>query len=151
MEDLIIDDSTVLLLETTAGQGSCVGYRFEELAYIIEQTKDSLPIGICIDTCHIFAAGYDIRTNAGWCKTLDEFDRTVGLNYLYAFHLNDSLKELGSRRDRHAPLGEGEIGLECFKFLMQDRRTRELPKYLETPGGPPLWEKEIWKLREYAK
>ncbi len=151
IEDLIIDDSTVLLLETTAGQGSCVGHRFEELAYIIEHTKDVLPIGVCIDTCHIFAAGYDIRTHAKWNQTLEHFDEIVGLDYLYAFHLNDSLKEFGSRRDRHAPLGEGEIGLPAFQFLMQDRRTRELPKYLETPGGPELWEKEIWKLREYAK
>ena len=151
IEDLIIDDSTVLLLEATAGQGSCVGHRFEELAYIIEQTKDLLPIGVCIDTCHIFAAGYDIRTVATCNKMLEDFDAIVGLDYLFAFHLNDSIKELGSRRDRHAPLGEGEIGMTPFKFLMEDRRTRSLPKYLETPGGPMLWEKEIWKLREYAK
>ncbi|MCH9609672.1 MAG: Endonuclease 4 [Chlamydiales bacterium] len=150
-EDLLLDDSTTLLLETTAGQGSCVGHRFEELAYIIEETKDVLPIGVCIDTCHIFAAGYDIRSAKAWNKTLEEFDKIVGLDYLYAFHLNDSLKEFASRRDRHAPLGEGEIGLDCFKFLMRDPRTRDLPKYLETPGGPPLWEKEIKMLREYAK
>lgn len=151
IEDLIIDDSTVLLLETTAGQGSCVGHRFEQLAYIIEQTKDVLPIGVCIDTCHIFSAGYDLRTHAACNKTIEQFDQIVGLDYLHAFHLNDSLKEFGLRKDRHAPLAEGEIGLPAFKFLMEDRRTRDLPKYLETPGGPNLWEKEIRMLREYAK
>lgn len=152
IEDLIVDDEdTRLLLETTAGQGSTVGCTFEELAYIIERTKDRLPVGVCIDTCHIFAAGYDIRTAKGWRETLQAFDALVGLEYLYAFHLNDSMKELDSHRDRHANLGEGEIGLECFKFLMSSDLTREIPKYLETPGGCPLWDKEIWMLREYAR
>lgn len=151
VEDLIVDDETRLLLETTAGQGSSVGSTFEELAYIIERTKDRLPVGVCIDTCHIFVAGYDIRTPEGWQKTLKSFDEIVGLKHLYAFHLNDSMKALGSKRDRHAPLGEGEIGLESFKFLMTSELTRELPKYLETPGGCPLWDKEIWMLREFAR
>ncbi len=151
VEDLIDDEGTRLLLETTAGQGSTVGSTFEELAYIIEKTKDRLPVGVCIDTCHIFAAGYDIRTPQDWQKTLKTFDETVGLKHLYAFHLNDSMKPFGSKRDRHAPLGEGEIGLESFKFLMTSETTRELPKYLETPGGCPLWDKEIWMLREYAR
>lgn len=151
VEDLIVDDETRLLLETTAGQGSTVGCTFEELAYIIERTKDRLPVGVCIDTCHIFAAGYDIRTPEGWKQTLKAFDESVGLQHLYAFHLNDSMKPLGSKRDRHAPLGEGEIGLESFKFLMTSDLTRELPKYLETPGGCPLWDKEIWMLREYSR
>lgn len=151
MDDLIVDDSLRLLLETTAGQGSAVGYRFEELAYILERTKDLLPMGVCIDTCHIFVAGYDIRTPDGWKKTLDEFHRIIGLEHLHAFHVNDSVKPLGSRKDRHAPLGEGEIGLEAFKFLMTYSKTRELPMYLETPGGCPLWDKEIWMLREFAR
>ncbi|NGX61645.1 MAG: Endonuclease 4 [Chlamydiae bacterium] len=151
VEDLLVDGETRLLLETTAGQGSSIGYTFEELAYIIERTKDRLPVGVCIDTCHIFAAGYDIRTPQAWHKTLMEFDRLIGLEYLYAFHLNDSMKEFGSRRDRHAPLGEGEIGIESFKYLMTSDLTREIPKYLETPGGPPLWDKEIWMLREFAR
>jgi len=151
MEDLMADSPTRLLLESTAGQGSNVGYRFEQLAYIIEGVEKSIPIGVCIDTCHTFAAGYDIRTAEAWDDTLKEFDRVVGLKHLYAFHLNDSLKGLGSRVDRHAPLGEGEIGIECFRVLMQDPRTREIPKYLETPGGPPLWVDEIRKLRELAK
>lgn len=143
--------STRLLLETTAGQGSTVGWRFEELAAIIDKVKDKIPIGVCIDTCHIFAAGYDIRTAAAWEKTLEEFDRVIGLDKLYAFHLNDSLKGLGSRIDRHQPLGEGAIGLECFRVLMTHQVTRDLPKYLETPGGMELWNKEIQLLRELAK
>lgn len=150
-QDLLVDDETRLLLETTAGQGSTIGATFEELAYIIERTKGKLPVGVCIDTCHIFAAGYDIRTPEAWRETLDAFDKIIGLEHLYAFHLNDSMKEFGSKRDRHAPLGEGEIGIECFKFLMTSERTREIPKYLETPGGPPLWDKEIWMLREFAR
>lgn len=139
-----------LLLEATAGQGSSVGYRFEHLDYILSRVHHKIPVGVCIDTCHIFAAGYDIRTAEAWNKTLEEFDRIVGLKHLYAFHVNDSAKPLGSRVDRHKPLGEGEIGLECFKFLMTDPRTCNLPKYLETPDGPPLWEKEIQMLRKFA-
>lgn len=147
----IVEQGNVrLLLEATAGQGSCIGARFEELAYIIKGTQDHVPIGVCIDTCHIFAAGYDIRTQEAWDKTLDEFDRVIGLNHLYAFHVNDSMKDLGTRVDRHAPLGEGKIGIESFKYLMKNPRTRSLPKYLETPGGPELWEKEIRILREFA-
>lgn len=145
---LLEGNHTRLLMETTAGQGSTVGWRFEELAYILQKTEMHLPMGVCIDTCHIFAAGYDIRTEEAWNATLSEFDRIVGLDRLYAFHLNDSMKDLGSRVDRHQPLGEGRIGLNCFKFLMQDPRTRAIPKYLETPGGPPLWEKEISMLRK---
>ena len=150
-EDVIADSGTRLLLEATAGQGSALGWRFEHLAAIIEKVKNKIPIGVCIDTCHIFAAGYDIRTQEAWNNTLNEFDRIVGLKHLYAFHVNDSLKGLGSRVDRHAPLGEGLIGIESFKVLMTDKRTRELPKYLETPGGPELWKKEIQMLREFAQ
>jgi deoxyribonuclease IV len=151
MEEFFVDDDTRLLLETTAGQGSSVGRSFEELAYILERTHKKLPVGVCIDTCHIFAAGYDIRSAKGWKKTLEEFDRIVGIHYLYAFHLNDSATPLGSHKDRHANLGEGEIGLESFKFLMTSELTRPIPKYLETPGGCPLWDKEIWRLREFAR
>lgn len=140
--------TTRLLLETTAGQGSTVGHCFEHLAYIIDKVKDHIPIGVCIDTCHIFVAGYDIRTREACNKTLETFDRTIGLHHLYAFHLNDSLKEFNSRVDRHQPLGEGQIGWECFRFLMTDPRTRSLPKYLETPGGTELWKKEIALLQK---
>jgi deoxyribonuclease-4 len=149
-EELLANGTTRLLLETTAGQGSNQGHRFEQLAYIIEKVEKRIPVGVCIDTCHIFVAGYDIRTPEAWDKTLKEFEQTVGLKKLYAFHLNDSLKGLGSRVDRHKPLGEGMIGIECFRFLMQDPRTREIPKFLETPGGLELWEKEIRLLREFA-
>lgn len=147
---LLENSSTRLLLEATAGQGSAVGYRFEELSYIIEKVKNKAPIGVCIDTCHIFAAGYDIRTAEDWDRTLIEFEKVVGLQHLYAFHVNDSAKALGSRVDRHANLGEGLIGMESFKFLMKDPRTRHLPKYLETPGGMAQWEKEIQWLKEFA-
>ena len=148
IQPLLEKGTTRLLLETTAGQGSMVGHCFEHLAYIIEKMKSKIPIGVCIDTCHIFVAGYDIRTPEAWEKTLSEFDRVIGLPFLYAFHLNDSLKELGSRVDRHQPLGEGKIGWECFRFLMTDSRTRDLPKYLETPGRTELWKKEIQQLKE---
>lgn len=148
---LLEQGTTRLLLETTAGQGTTVGHCFEHLAYIIERVKGSVPIGICIDTCHIFVAGYDVRSAEAWEKTLSKFDQIVGLSFLYAFHLNDSLKELGSRVDRHQPLGEGKIGWDCFRFLMTDPRTRYLPKYLETPGRTELWKKEIQQLREFVK
>jgi deoxyribonuclease-4 len=151
VEKIVAGTNTTLLLETTAGQGSTVGWQFEQLGYIIKKVKGRVPIGVCIDTCHIFVAGYDIRSKKGWNQTLETFDHLIGLKYLRAFHLNDSTKGLASRVDRHKPLGEGEIGIDCFKFLMQDPRTREIPKYLETPDGPPLWEKEIKMLREFAK
>jgi deoxyribonuclease-4 len=151
VEDLLVDEETRLLLETTAGQGSSVGHTFEEIAYIVERTKDKIPVGVCIDTCHIFVAGYDIRTPAGWLATLEKFEKLIGLNYLFALHINDSVKELGSKSDRHASLGEGKIGLESFKFLMSHEKTRAIPKYLETPGGVEIWDKEIWMLREFGR
>lgn len=138
-----------LLLEATAGQGSTVGWRFEELAYLIQRLQDDIPIGVCIDTCHIFAAGYDLRTPEACDATLKEFDRIVGLQHLYALHLNDSLKPLGSRVDRHSSLGQGYIGLEAFRYLMCDPRTAYLPKYLETPE-PEKWPEEIQLLRSMA-
>ena len=150
VQPLVEEGNTRLLIEATAGQGSTVGHRFEHLGYLVDRLADRLPIGVCIDTCHIFVAGYDVRTAANWEVVLKEFDRVVGLQHLYAFHLNDSLRELGSRVDRHQPLGEGMIGWDCFKFLMRDPRTRHLPKYLETPGGPELWKTEIKKLKEFA-
>jgi deoxyribonuclease-4 len=151
MEGLIHEGHTRILLETTAGQGTSVGHSFEQIGYIIKKLHRKIPIGVCIDTCHIFAAGYDIRTKKGWQETLDSFQKQIGLSHLYALHVNDSMKPLGSRRDRHAPLGKGEIGLECFKAMMQHPDLRELPKYLETPDGPPLWIKEIQMLRDFAK
>lgn len=142
---------TRLLLETTAGQGSSVGHRFEQIGYILHRVKDFIPIGVCIDTCHIFSAGYDITTFEGWNQTLKEFDSNIGLQYLYAFHLNDSKNPLGSRKDRHENLGKGSIGLECFKFLMTDPRVKYLPKYLETPDGTTMWKEEITLLKHLAE
>ncbi len=150
LEKLAAEGPTRLILETSAGQGSTIGHRFEHLAYIIDKVHTKVPIGVCIDTCHIFAAGYDIRTKEAWDATLQEFENVVGLQHLYAFHLNDSIHPLGSRKDRHAPLGEGAIGLECFKYMMTHPNLRELPKYLETPDGPTLWQKEIHLLRDFA-
>lgn len=150
-EPLLHKGKTRLLLEATAGQGTSVGHRFEHIASIIHQLHKNIPIGVCIDTCHIFAAGYDIRTEEGWKKTLKEFDEVVGLNHLYAFHLNDSQKDLGTRVDRHACIGQGKIGLESFRFLMTSPITRDLPKYLETPDGPDGWKKEIALLRDFAE
>lgn len=150
VEDMLAKSSVRLLFECTAGQGSVVGHRFEELGYLISKTEKRLRVGICLDTCHLFAAGYDLRTAEACDTMLKEFDRTIGLKHLYAFHLNDSVKGLNSHVDRHVALGKGEIGLECFKFLMNDPRTRQLPKYLETPDGPSLWIKEIAMLRDLA-
>ncbi len=146
---LFKDDSLTLLLETTAGQGTTVGYSFEHLGYIIKKVNAHVPIGVCIDTCHIFSAGYDIRDQASWDATLDTFEQEVGLSYLKALHVNDSLKPFGARKDRHASLGEGEIGMECFKVMMQDPRLSHLPKYLETPNGDEMWKKEIALLNKF--
>jgi deoxyribonuclease-4 len=143
------NESLRLVVEATAGQGSVYGWKFEELAAIIERTENDLPMGVCIDTCHIFVAGYDIRTKTALDKTLQEFDKTVGLENLMALHLNDSQKGLGSRVDRHAELGKGEIGIEAFMEIMKHPKLRALPKYLETPGGPELWTKEIRLLRSF--
>lgn len=151
VERLAHKGKTRLLIEATAGQGSNMGWRFEHLAYIVDRVHAKLPIGVCIDTCHIFAAGYDIRTKKAWEATLKAFDQIVGIRHLYAFHLNDSVHPLGSRRDRHASLGEGEIGLEGFRFAMQHPKLRSIPKYLETPEGPHMWKKEIALLRKYGK
>jgi deoxyribonuclease-4 len=123
----------VTLLETAAGQGSCVGCSFEELGRIIAMVDDKRRVGICIDTCHIFAAGYDIRTRDGYEKMTEEVERFVGLENVGAFHLNDSKKGLGSRVDRHQHIGEGEIGVEAFRMLLNDARFRFIPKLLETP------------------
>jgi deoxyribonuclease IV len=150
MEGLINKGATRMLLEATAGQGSAVGHRFEHLSYIIEGVKKRIPIGVCIDTCHIFAAGYDLRTPEAFDATIDEFGRVVGFEHLYAFHVNDSAKALGTRVDRHRSLGDGEIGLPCFQKLMTHPRTKDVTKYLETPEGPDKWKEEIKLLRQYA-
>lgn len=125
-----------ILLETTAGQGTGIGHRFEQLAEIIMEVKDKNRVGVCLDTAHIFAAGYDIRTKRAYQNTLKEFDRILGLNRIKAVHVNDSRKSLGSRIDRHEHIGKGFIGLDAFRFIMNDERFREVPKILETPKDP---------------
>ena len=127
--------TTKILIETTAGQGTNLGYRFEHIAHIFELVHEPDRLGVCLDTCHIFAAGYELRTAEGYQKTMTAFDRLIGLDRLQTIHLNDSLKPLGSRIDRHQEIGKGEIGLEGFRWLMNDGRLRENPMILETPKG----------------
>ncbi|QVL55412.1 MAG: deoxyribonuclease IV [Simkaniaceae bacterium] len=149
-EPFLENQSLRLLIEATAGQGTTMGHRFEHLDYIISRVKGKIPIGVCIDTCHIFAGGYDIRDKAGWESVIDEFDRVVGWEHLYAFHVNDSQHGLGSRKDRHANLGKGEIGIQCFEVMMTHPKLQSIPKYLETPNGELMWKDEIAMLRSFA-
>jgi deoxyribonuclease-4 len=132
--------SAKVTLEITAGQGSNLGYRFEQIASIIDATKESERLRVCFDTEHAFAAGYDIRTKEGYERTFGEFDEAIGIKLLAAFHLNDSKKEFNSRVDRHEHIGKGFIGVEAFRLLMNDRRFWGLPMCLETPKGPDLKE-----------
>lgn len=130
------------VIENTAGQGSNVGHRFEHLAEIIEEVEDKSRVGVCLDTCHSFTAGYNIATEQGYNDALNQFDRIVGLRYLKGMHLNDSLKGEGSRVDRHASLGKGTLGLAPFGFIMNDPRLDDIPLILETPDES-LWSEEI--------
>jgi deoxyribonuclease-4 len=137
------------VIENTAGQGSNLGYRFEQLAEIIDQVEDKSRVGVCLDTCHTFAAGYDLRTREACEATFAEFDRVVGFNYLCGMHLNDSKGGLESRLDRHHSLGQGEIGWEVFRYIMQDTRFEAIPLVLETID-PDLWAEEIQQLRNFT-
>ena len=127
----------VTLLETGAGQGTCIGCTFDELGKMIKLVDDPKRVGICFDTCHVFAAGYELRTYDAYQRTIDEMIRDVGLENVGAFHLNDSKKPLGSRVDRHQHIGEGEMGLEPFRFLLNDARFARIPKVIETPKPHP--------------
>lgn len=144
----------LILLETTAGQGTCLGSRFEHLAYLLEHVADPERFGVCLDTCHVFAGGYDLRTAAATRRTLDEFDAVIGLSHLKLFHLNDSVKGLGSRVDRHAAIGEGEIGPAAFKLISSDRRFLATPMILETPkyddDGNELDPVNLSRLRDFT-
>jgi len=131
--DAVPDEGTVVCLETTAGQGANVGYRFEQLARILERVEKRQRLGVCLDTCHVFVAGYDWRTARGYARMIDELDATVGLARLKAIHLNDSIKGCGSRVDRHAHIGQGEIGEAAFRRILRDPRLRGIPMVLETP------------------
>ena len=142
-------ESAVFVIETTAGQGSNLGYKFEHLGFLIENCIDKERIGVCIDTAHIFAAGYDIRTEEAYKKTMEEFEKKVGFKYLKGMHINDSKAKFGSRVDRHHSLGKGEIGIDAFKFIMQDKRIDNIPLILETID-PSIWPEEIKLLKSFA-
>ncbi len=141
---------TVLVIENTAGQGSNVGYRFEHLARLIELTENKNRVGVCIDTCHAFAAGYDLRTEESYLALMREFDSVVGKKFLKGMHLNDAKSGFSSRVDRHAPLGEGNIGWAGFRALMQDPVTDNIPLILETTD-PARWAEEIATLRSFGE
>jgi len=138
------------VIENTAGQGSNLGYRFEHLAYIIDKVEDKNRVGVCIDTCHMFTSGYDIRTREAYDATWAEFEKVVGFKYLSGMHINDSKPPLGSRVDRHHSLGEGEIGLDAFRFLMNDPRMDDIPLVLETIDES-IWDKEIALLYSFVE
>lgn len=140
-------EKVVAVIENTAGQGSNIGYRFEHLAQIIEQIDDKQRVGVCIDTCHAFAGGYDLHTREGYEKSFEDFGNIVGFRYLCGMHLNDAKKELGSRVDRHDSLGKGSLGIDTFKWIMQDSRFEGIPLILETPDDT-IWAEEIKLLKE---
>lgn len=157
--DLIIDcinkahelvSNVTVVLEITAGQGSNLGYTFEHLAYIINGTINKNRIGVCLDTCHMFAAGYDIRTKDSYTKTMNNFEKIVGFKYLKGVHLNDSMVPLASKKDRHESIGKGELGLEFFELLMNDERFDDIPIVLETIDET-IWKNEIEYLYSLIK
>ncbi len=129
------DESTQCLLETTAGQGTTLGWRFEQLAEMLDGVRDPNRLGVCFDTCHVFAAGYPLASEKDYQQTMHEFNGLIGVKRIKAFHLNDSKRELGSRVDRHDHIGKGKMGVAPFRHLMSDSRFRNVPMYLETPKG----------------
>ena len=137
------------VFENTAGQGTNVGFAFEQIAEMLELVDRPGRVGVCIDTCHSYAAGYDLRTPEGYEKTFSDFERLIGFEYLQGMHLNDSKSVLGGRLDRHNSIGEGELGLEFFRRLMQDERFDGIPLILETPNEE-IWSREIAMLTEFA-
>ena len=136
-----------LVIENTAGQGSNLGYKLEHLAYLIDKTQNKQRVGVCIDTCHFFAGGYDLRSKESYKKTMSEFDKLVGYKYLSGMHLNDSKNSLGIKKDRHESIGKGTIGLEAFENIMRDENIDEIPLILETIN-PEIWADEIKLLRQ---
>jgi deoxyribonuclease IV len=142
------NDTVLFLLETTAGQGSNLGYRFEQLQQIMERIAPSGRIGICVDTCHIFAAGYDLRDEQTYEQTVERLQAVVGLDTIKAFHLNDCKSEFGSRVDRHERIGKGKIGLHVFRLLINDPRWRNRPGFLEVPGGDEAFKQDIAILKK---
>ena len=142
-------NGVTLVIENTAGQGSNLGYRFEHLAYLIDKCEDKSRVGVCLDTCHTFVSGYDLRTKEAYEATMKMFDEIVGFEYLKGMHINDSKPPLGSRVDRHHSLGQGELGWEPFKYIMNDRRLDDIPLILETIDES-LWAEEIQALYEFV-
>jgi deoxyribonuclease-4 len=138
--DRLPDAQAKITLETTAGQGTNLGYRFEQLATMIAGTEAKDRLAVCYDTCHTLAAGYDFRTPEGYAEVFKQFDEIIGLERLTAFHINDSKQDLGSRRDRHAHIGEGSVGLDGFRHLLNDPRFEEIPMLLETPKSKDMHE-----------
>lgn len=136
-----------LVIENTAGQGSNLGYKLEHLAYLIDKTQNKQRVGVCIDTCHFFAGGYDLRSKESYKKTMSEFDKLVGYKYLSGMHLNDSKNSLGVKKDRHESIGKGTIGFEAFENIMRDENIDEIPLILETIN-PEIWADEIKLLRQ---
>lgn len=130
------------VIENTAGQGSNLGFKFEQIAYIIDKVEDKSRVGVCLDTCHTFAAGYDIATANGFQETFEHFEEVIGFKYLMGMHLNDSKKGVGSHVDRHDSLGKGELGIEVFRLIMNDSRFDDIPLILETPDDT-IWAQEI--------
>lgn len=145
------DAEVRLLIETTAGQGTNIGYSFEQVRDMIDKAGGSERIGVCYDTCHTFAAGYDIRDRESYAGTFDAFDKVIGLQRIHAVHLNDCKKGLGSRIDRHEHIGEGMIGKEGFRLILNDRRFRTIPGILETPGGELNYKKNLKILGKLVK
>jgi len=148
--DATKDSNVKLVIENTAGQGTNLGYKFEHLAHIINKIEDKSRVGVCLDTCHTFTAGYDLRTRKAYDETMKAFDEIVGAKYLMGMHINDSKPPLGSRVDRHQSLGEGEIGWDAFKFIMNDSRMDDIPLVLETIDET-IWIKEIKELYALAE
>ncbi len=142
-------NNVVAVIENTAGQGSNLGFALWQLGHIVKGINDKSRVGICIDTCHAFAAGYDIVSESGYESFWEEFDREIGLSYLRGMHLNDAMKPCGSRVDRHASLGAGCIGIETFQRIIKDNRTDNIPLILETPDET-IWAKEIDTLKSFA-
>lgn len=140
----------VAVIENTAGQGSNLGFEFEQLAEIIDQVEDKSRVGVCIDTCHTFVAGYDLRTKEDCERTFKQFEEIVGYQYLRAMHLNDAKTDFGSKVDRHDSLGQGKIGIEAFKFIMQNPQFENIPLILETTN-PEIWDQEIGLLRSFIQ
>jgi deoxyribonuclease-4 len=136
------NSGVALVIENTAGQGTNLGYKFEHLAFLINKIQDKSRVGVCLDTCHTFTSGYDLRTKEAYDKTMKEFDEVVGFKYLMGMHINDSKPKLGSRVDRHESIGKGEIGLDAFRFIMNDDRIDDIPLILETIDDT-IWKEEI--------